>query len=59
MYKKIKDETKSENGIKFSDFTSHICDKISSLGAELLIPLKEIPGEKAKPDPLKVRSIDL
>jgi hypothetical protein len=59
LYKKIKEDTINEIGVKFTDFTSFLCNKITEGDPELVVPMKEIAIERVIPDTSKIRDIDI
>lgn len=59
LFKRIKEDTNNEKGVKFSDFTSFLCNKISEGDPDLVVPMKEIPIERIIPDTTRVRDIDI
>ena len=40
LFKKIKEETNNERGIKFADFTAFLCNKISEGDPDLVVPMR-------------------
>ena len=59
MFKNIKGDTTNEVGIKFSNFTSFLCDKICKDDPEIIIHMKSFPKERSRPDANRIRSIDI
>lgn len=55
LFIKIKETTNNEIGVKFTDFTNYLCDKIATDNNDLIVPLKQVPVEKIVPDVNRVR----
>jgi hypothetical protein len=59
VFARIAREIKSEGEIELKDFTSFLCNHISSAPCEDEVQTKEIPQEQLHPNPRRVREIDV
>lgn len=55
VFGRIARELKSEGEIELKDFTSFLCNSISSSPSEDTVNTKEIPQEQLHPNPRRVR----